>query len=160
MVPLVIDGVPILGFLLTDGHLLFNLNLFDENNDLVLQIVNNALAVSVDAWDIEFVGRRLKVRQELRNFLLDITFEVPNQVTVNRGRLMRNGVEVLVTPEYALVTNNSMLISRSTATNVGAGLVLGPGELRAGCMFRMAAIPRYLGDRGASKKWAEEQMKG
>lgn len=157
--PVAIDGSPIVGFILTDGHLLLNLNLFDDTNRLVLQIVNNALAVRVDTWDIEFVGRNLTVRQERRNILLDIVFEVPNRVVLRRGRLLRNGVELLVRPEYALVTNNNTLISRCSAVNAAAELVIGDGDLPGGTMFRMEGINRYLGDRATSKRWADECMR-
>jgi trigger factor len=159
MVPIVIDNAPIVGFILTDGHLLLNLNLFDESNNLVLQIVNNAMQLSVDAWDIDLVGQNLIVRQALRNILLDIHFEVPNRIVIRRGRLLRNGVEVLITPDYALVTNNNTFVSGCSAFNVHAGLVLGAGDPPGGAMFRIAGLNRYLGDREASRRWAEQVLR-
>ena len=39
--PIVIDGIPLLSFSISDDHLLLNLNIFDESNQLVLRILNN-----------------------------------------------------------------------------------------------------------------------
>jgi hypothetical protein len=52
MIPLLVDGTPLLAFILADGHLLLNLNLYDEYNRLVLRIRNNQLLYSVAPWDI------------------------------------------------------------------------------------------------------------
>lgn len=158
MVPISVDGIPVLGFLLGDGHLLLNLVLFDEFNRLVLRICNNELVHKPDVWDIELVGRRLVVREGSRQILVDLSFEVPNRIVVNRARFLCNGVEVLVRPDHVLVTNNMTLVSGCTATNCPGGLVLGPHEQQLGGFMAIPSIPRYLGDRKAAEKWARESL--
>ena len=91
LVPVSIDGVPLVGFILQDGHLLLNLALFDEFNQLVLHIKNNQLLYSVAPWDIQFVGRNLVVREAARKILIDIEFNVPAAIRIRRARLMRTG---------------------------------------------------------------------
>ena len=71
---------PLLAFILGDGHLLLNLNLFDEFNALVLQINNNQLTQSVSPWDIRLVGRNLVIREAAARILVDITLEPPSRV--------------------------------------------------------------------------------
>jgi trigger factor len=158
MVPVSIDGIPVLGFILGDGHLLLNLNLFDEFNQLVLQIRNNELVYRADAWDIELVGRRLVVREAQRKIFIDIEFEVPNRIVVNRGRFLCNGVEVLVRPDHILVTNNATLISGCSAVNCPGGLVIGPHQKPLGGFMALPSIPRYLGDRTEAIRWAKETL--
>ena len=102
-VPVGVDGLPLLAFLLDDNHLLLHLRLFDEANNPVLEIVNNQLVYSVAPWDIRLVGTNLVVRDAPRKILIDITFDVPNRIIINRGRFLFNGVEILLTPEYFLV---------------------------------------------------------
>ena len=64
--PIYVDGIPLLAFILGDGHLLLNLDLFDEFNGLVLQMKNNHLTQSVSPWDIRLVGRNLVIREAER----------------------------------------------------------------------------------------------
>lgn len=158
MVPLSVDGLPLLGFILTDGHLLLNLNLFDEFNNLVLRINNNELVYHPDPWDIQFVGRNLIVREAHRKLLIDISFEVPNRIVVARGRFLRNGVEVLVRPDHVLITNNAFLISGCSARNCPGGIVIGPHKQELGSMMRIHSVPRYRGDRSDALKWAKEVL--
>jgi hypothetical protein len=159
MAPVVIDGTPLLGFVLGDGHLLLHLNLFDDCNKLVLRIANNQLVYSTSPWDIRLVGRRLAIREAAGQFLIEITFEVPNRIVITRGRFMLNGVELVVRPEYALITNNRMLMSGGSAINCSGGLVIGPMDNESGAMIRVDGVRRYSAE--ASERaiaWAEERM--
>jgi trigger factor len=86
-----IDAVPMIGFILAEGHLLFNLNQFAEFNRLILRIANNRLAYSTSPWDIQLVGRRLIVLVAARQILVDVQFEPPNSVDNLRPLSRRNG---------------------------------------------------------------------
>jgi hypothetical protein len=158
MVPISVDQVPLLGFILGDGHLLLNLNLFDEFNRPVLRIRNNELIFKPDLWDVELVGRRLVVREASRKVLVDIAFEVPNRIVVQRGRFLCNGVEILVRPDHVLVTNNCTLVNGNTALNCPGGLVIGPHDPPLGGFMALPSVPRYLGDPGEAQRWAREAL--
>ena len=158
LLPLGVDGVPLIGFVLGDGHLLLNLNLFDECNRPILRIRNNQLFYVPESWDIELRGQTLIVREAARKILIDIRFEPPNRVVISRGRLLCNGVEVLVRPDHILVTNNSTLISGCAAEGVAGGLLIGHGNPEIGGFFHLPDLSRYLGDRSAAKTWAREVM--
>lgn len=69
LLPVSIDETPLFAFILADGHLLLNLNVFDEYNHLILQIKNNQLYYSISPWDIRFIGRNLIVREAERKIL-------------------------------------------------------------------------------------------
>jgi hypothetical protein len=155
-IPVGIDGIPLLGFVLDDGHLLLHLLLFDEFNSPVLQIVNNQLIYSVSPWDIQLIGRTLIVRDSPRLVLIDLTFEVPNRILVTRGRFLCNGVELLVTRDYALITNNRIMFSGNVMANCYGGIIIGSQDMTPGAAVRVAGVPRYFADREAAKKWAEE----
>jgi hypothetical protein len=156
MIPISVDGIPLLAFILAEGHLLLNLNLFDEYNNLALRITNNRLAYSVSPWDIQLVGRNLIVREASRRILVDITFEVPNRIVIKRGRFLCNGVEILLKPDYLLVTNNRTKVAGCVAENCPGGLIIGRHEQPLGGFMRLEGVPRYLGDRAAAIRWAEE----
>ncbi len=150
----VVDGIPLLGFVLGDGHLLLNVNLFDDNNNEVLTIANNELVYSSSPWDIDLIGRNLIIRESSRKLLLDIVFDVPNKITINRGRLLCNGVEVIIRPDHILLANNNTLVSRCTVTNTHVGLIIGERSNVGGGAFYFPSIPRYVGDRSESIRWA------
>ena len=157
-VPVCIDGVPLLAFVLDEGFLLLQLRLFDETNSPILQILNNQLIYSVSPWDIRLVGRNLVIRDAPRKFLVDITFDVPNRIVINRGRFLLNGVEILLTPDYFLVVNNSTMMSQCHMENCRGGIIIGAQDMDGGTAFRIAGVPRYLGDRSAAIRWAEESL--
>lgn len=158
MVPVSVDGIVLLGFILAEGHLLLNMVLFDESNELVLHIRNNELVYRPDAWDIELIGRQLIVREASRKILIDIVFEVPNRIVIARGRFLCNGVEILVRPDHLLITNNATLLSGCSAINCPGGLLIGRQPQLMGAMMLIQGVPRYLGDRAAALKWAKESL--
>ena len=156
VIPIAIDSAPILGFVLADGHLLFNLNLFDEYNELVLRIVNNHLAYSTTPWDIQFVGRRLIVRLAARQILVDVQFEPPNRVRIDRARFLRNGVEVIVWPESILVAGKPTQFAGCEWHNVSVGLSVGSRIEGVQVGIDIPSVSRYLGDNTEAIRWARQ----
>lgn len=158
MVPISVDGTPLVGLIMADGHFLLNLVIFDEFNAPVLHIKNNQLYYSTEPWDIQLVGTRLAVREAHRKILIEIDFQPPNKVVINRGRFLRNGVEILVRPSNILVTNNATLIRGCRAHNCHGGLIVGHHEQRIGGFMALGSLPRYLGDRSEALKFERESM--
>lgn len=158
IVPVSVDGTPLIGLILADGHFLLNVVIFDEFNNPILQIKNNQLYYSTSPWDIQLVGTTLKVREAHRKILLELEFQPPSNVVVRRGRLLRNGVEVLIRPENILITNNSTLVSGCHAHNCFGGLIIGHHKKPMGGFMTLANIPRYLGDRKDALAFERESL--
>ncbi|MGF1689641.1 hypothetical protein [Photobacterium kagoshimensis] len=158
MVPVSVDGTPLIGLILADGHLLLNLVVFDEYNAPVLHIKNNQLIYSTSPWDIQLVGKKLTIREAHKKILFEIEFFPPNRVVINRGRLLRNGVEILIRPSNILVTNNSTLLSDCHAHNCYGGLIIGYHEKPVGGFMALQSVPRYLGDRTEALKFERESL--
>ena len=158
MVPVSIDGIPIIGLVLADGHLLLNVVAFNEFNEPVLHIKNNQLYYSVTPWDIQLVGTKLTIREGHGKILLELQFAPPNEVHVLRGRLLCNGVEVLIRPSHILVTNNSCLVQGCTAINCHGGLIIGHHQRPMSGFLALNSVPRYLGDRQAALEFEREHL--
>ena len=158
MMPLVIDSIPLIGIIITDGHLLLNLIVFDQDNIPVLHIKNNQLYYSVEPWDIQLVGTKLTIRQEHRKILIQFEFKPPNKIIINKGKFLLNGVEILIRPNNILITNNSFVISGSGAHNCHGGLIIGHEDKPLGGFMKIAKIDRYLGDRKEALKFEKEVM--
>ena len=156
MVPLSIDGVWLVGFVLGDAHLLLNLLVFNEYNVPILRINDNQLYYSTAPWDIQLVGTTLMIREAHRKILLEVEFSPPDKVIISRGRFLLNGIEVLVRPDDILLTNNSFRISGNQACNCSFGLMLWYHEMPMSGFFAMEGIPRYLGDRKAALEFEKE----
>lgn len=158
MVPVSVDGTPLIGLILADGHLLLNLVVFDEYNAPVLHIKNNQLIYSTSPWDIQLVGKKLTIREAHKKILFEIEFFPPNRVVINRGRLLRNGVEILIRPSNILVTNNSTLLSDCHAHNCYGGLIIGYHDKPVGGFMALQSVPRYLGDRTEALRFEKESL--
>lgn len=144
IVPLIIDDISIVSFVLSEGQLLLNLNLFDSFNNYLLRIIDNELVYSVNPWDIEFIGRNLIIREAKGNIFIDILFEVPNKILIKRGRFILNGVEVIITPDFAHVIN-AIKISAIRVENFRGGLVIGRNEKNITGAIPVPIVPRgYL----------------
>jgi len=151
--PLVVDGIPLLAYTLESGHLLLSAKVFDQFNMLVMEIHENHLVYTTSPWDIEVTGRTITIRENKREFLVRMTFDPPNRVTIDRARFLFNGVEILVDEDSILITNNNTLLQRNTAMNCAAGLIVGYNSGISGFMA-LPHLNRYLGDSVQSKRWA------
>jgi hypothetical protein len=114
----------------------------------------------VNSWDIEIVGTRLIIREASRNTLFDIRFVPPAKVVVKRGRFLRNGIELLITPNWCAFLNNCFLFQRVGIINCGAGLILGEDATSMGAVFRFSGIPREGWDRASAIRWARQAAAG
>ena len=113
-VALSLDDDPIINFRLDSGHWLLNLNMYDKNDELILLIADNELIYSPNSWDIELVGHNLVIHEAHRKILIDILFEPPSQIKIQRGHFFHKGIEVEI-------TQNSLKIVNTGQTLIGCG---------------------------------------
>lgn len=158
LIPVSIDQTALIGFILGDGHLLLTLNLFDEYNDLILRIRNNHLFYSVSPWDIRLVGRNLVIREAERRILVDMTFEPPNRIIINRGRLLHNGVQILIHPDRVVIANDGGKLSRNVFRNAPVGIVIGPHEGPPVGMIRLPRVNRYVYESLSVNEWITREF--
>lgn len=57
-VALLVEDVPIVAFMRQDEQLLLTVQLFGEQNEHVVQVIDNELVYSIEPWDIELKSRR------------------------------------------------------------------------------------------------------
>ena len=158
-IPLVIDGRALILFNSLDNHFLLNLELFDEFNHPILRIANNELQYSVTPWDIRLRGRNLLIRAAERRILVDISFEVPNRIVINRGRLLFNGVEIVLQPDYALIVNDGNLLDQNEVINMPIGLMIGSRDFSGPAAFHIPNVPRYSGSTLAAMRRARRRIR-
>lgn len=154
--PVRIDGTSILGVRLEDSHFLLNLYVASESGQIVLAIIDNELIFSSWVWDAEFVGRRIIVREGHGKILIDLEFNSPGGLRIRRGRLLWNGIELMITERWSAVLNNRALLSDISVVGCTAGLVLGSERLQMGAAFRMEGIQRRGWNRAEAVRWVKE----
>ncbi|PFI14638.1 HNH endonuclease signature motif containing protein [Bacillus cereus] len=157
LIPIMVDGIPLLSFILDNGRLLLNACLFDENNEVVLLIEENQLVYSMEPWDIQIVGKTLTMREKARKILINITFDTPNKVIINKARLLCNGVEILIKDDVMTIGNNICSISGSHFHNCQGGVVIGDSQIGAG--VRIEHLNRYQKQVSKTDKLKEEVLK-
>jgi len=96
MIPLIVDGIPIIKFVLIDNELFLDFVIFDQRNVPILIVKRNELTFKIGFWDITYIGTTLKIRQGSRNIYLEIDFRAPNTVDVKRMKLYCNFKEFTI----------------------------------------------------------------
>jgi trigger factor len=138
--PLVVDDTPLVLFRMQDGHLLLTVQLFDENNEMLVQILDNELVYSVDQWDVQFEGLELTVRAAHREIFVRMKFKPPSRVEIDRGHIWRNGVEMELWPDR-LVLRPGMTISTNHGVRCPLGIAIGDHP-KIGGMFSFGSPMR------------------
>lgn len=94
-----VDDIDIVWFRIdSSGNLFLTATIFDENNRPLLIIRENTLMFRTVAWDIEFKGRKLIIREAARKILFEMELRPPREVVIERARLLCNGIEIRVQP--------------------------------------------------------------
>jgi hypothetical protein len=125
MIVISIASLPIVWFNFEDGHLLLNLSIYDENNDLALSIRDNEMIYTAKSWDIEFVGTTLTIRSALRKItlVLDVSAE-KKLISIDRALLTYDGYELIIDSDGIRTPHNGL------ANNMiqGSGQLINYGE--------------------------------
>jgi hypothetical protein len=79
-----------------EGEVLLNANIRGRSGELALSIVDNEMQYTANAWDIEYVGRKLTARQALGDVLFELRFELPSIIALTRANLQYDDVAVTV----------------------------------------------------------------
>lgn len=122
LVPLVIDGHPMIFFSKEEDQLFLNLYLYDQYNHPILVIQQNELVVSSSAWDITFISNCLRINLASRNILMVIHFNPPDEIWIERGVFLLNGVKFEITAD-SFTYDRSQLILGEVQSQIG--IVLG-----------------------------------
>jgi len=136
IIPFIIDNVALIGFVIIENQLFFNLTVQDEDGKKLLEIVENELNFSTDLWDIEFVGKNLKLRQAKRNIVFDIDFFIPNKINLNRGIFNFNGRQITVNGNEIRYNKNVIRAWNSYFINYRILFAIGEYNNLTPCLFQ------------------------
>lgn len=160
-IPISVDDNDILWFRVDEnGRIFFNMEILDECNLPLLVINENALMYKTDIWDILFQGTKLTIRQAARNIFLEIEFCPPNGIRILRGRLLCNGVEILVRKTHILIVNAGQMFRDCTLGGGAIGLQLGRNQRGYRGILRSDphGLKRYGVDREAALKMEKDAI--
>ncbi len=154
--PLVVDGLPIVAFDVQQGKLFLNFIAFDEFNKPIIQIIENELVYDTRQWDIEWVGQTLTIKEGKSEILLQLVFQPPTDITISKGRILRNGIELLIGSKYIFNTNQANFFGSITTVNFPVGFSIGYPMPNCGAAIVIAGISRYQFDRTKAMKFLEQ----
>jgi hypothetical protein len=149
-IPISVDDNDLVWFRVdAQGRIFLHLTILDECNLPLLRVVENHLIYRADTWDIEFKGKILTLRQAPRDIFLEIEFVPPNTLRLIRGRLLCNGVEMLILIDHILIVNAGQSFSHCAIKGGAIGLQLGRNERGYPCCMRSEprGLKRYGIDR-------------
>ncbi|CRM87369.1 hypothetical protein [Pseudomonas sp. 22 E 5] len=151
--PLVVDGFASILFRREQGRLFLTFFAHDELNKPVVSIVDNEIVYDTGQWDAEWVGQSLTIRESHRKILLKMTFNPPGEIKIEKGRILRNGIEILISDNYFFITNNSNFIAGVKAANCPVGISIGDPRPDCGAGYCISSVPRYLFDRKKARQF-------
>lgn len=105
------------------GGVYLHMNIFDENNNLALVVVRNEVQYRSSIWDVTFEGTTLTLREAAKALLLEVRFLPPRTISIDRGSLLYNGVEIIIAPQ--LIYCGGRVMAGNVSHNCQAGLVAG-----------------------------------
>lgn len=153
-----VDGMAVLGFRVEDEKLLMQFMAFDEFNIPVLQIVDNELRYATNQWDVEYVGQKLTIREGHGRTLIQLVFEIPNTIRITKGRILRNGIELLIGKDYVFCSNARVFISGHKTINSPVGMAFGFSVVDTQAAVVFSKIPRYGIDRVAARQFLRKSL--
>jgi len=133
VVPVLIDGVPIISFILQDERLLLNINIFDEYNQPILTVKDNQLIFMPETWDIDLRGSKLIIREAARKIILELDFVLPNIIIVVKAKIRFNGVHLELQKEHFILNGTKSVLFTQNILSSYVGISLGQtGEFPEG----------------------------
>lgn len=108
MWPLCLNGYKPFGFTLDEGGLLLNVDVRDSRHAQALVIRDSVMRVSSDVWDATLVGQTLTIREQAQSFLVEMDFNPPNVVRVNRYYCKAFGSQIDVKPDSITVSGGEL----------------------------------------------------
>jgi hypothetical protein len=154
--PLVIDGLAMIAFTMQQGRLFLNFVAFDEFNKPIIKIVENELVYDTKQWDIEWVGRTLTIREGKGEILLQLVLQPPTGIAISKGRILRNGIELLIDRNYIFNTNQAIFFGSNTTSNCPIGFSIGYPIPIGGGAYVFDGISRYQFDRTEALKFLDQ----
>jgi hypothetical protein len=107
-----VRGVPVMSLRVQDGCCLLSMRIFDEDDNLVLEIEDNELTLAPPRWDLQFISNTLTIHSARRVLQLQITFDAPSRVLVTQGNIWHDG-----TPIARVLRNGDLAIGTSVFSN-------------------------------------------
>jgi hypothetical protein len=140
---ILIDNIPIIAFTWDGDELLLSIRLFDRFNSPILHIWQNQLIYKPDIWDIEFVGTTLTLRENKGEIFVELEFSPPNKISILRGRLMCNGVELKINKDEIFISGINWIVSENILLNHSIGLAIGEIPKGLSAAFKYSQVDRY-----------------
>lgn len=157
--PIVIDRKKIISFTLQGGMLFLDLNFYDQDNNLILKVVKNEIVISSGVWDIEWIAKKLTIRNSPKRIFLELSLEPPGLVIIERGVVMYNGIEFVIGRDYIFNSNKFHIVSGMSFANIPYGLSCGEPPKDGGVCFNYQFSDRTILDRAESRRELRRQLK-
>ena len=80
---------------------------YDDNGNLLFQIVRNEWIGLASNWDIECVGRRITIKKKPREISLQIACTPPQGIVIEKLNMFYNGVRIFTNGYYLCVVGRN-----------------------------------------------------
>lgn len=120
---IVFGETTVLGMAVEDGFLILDVSLSDKAGREILRIERGEMTIATGQWDVQAVGRNVKLRCAPRNVELDMNF-TDNGLNILQGTLYANGRSLLIKPGFYQISPGGSIMSGCRISGFGRGLVV------------------------------------
>ena len=124
-IPILIDGIPIVGCKFEDRNLLLNLIVFNQFNECIMRIVDSQMVYKTDIWDVTLIGAVLTIRERKGKILLELEFCPPSKIVIKQANLYCNGVELQVRNDHFVLNGKKSGVFSHNAVRSTVGISIG-----------------------------------
>lgn len=157
--PFAIDGKPVISFTNDGGNILLNVEIRNDRKKTVLKVENSELVYTTDLWDIDWVGQTLTIRDGLREVILEMTLDPPDTISINRGTLHFNGVEINIGKDYIYCLNNRGFLTDCSVHGMGYGFAIGNPIPEGNCGIVISEVPRPVNNHNEALSYMRKKLK-
>lgn len=156
--PFAIDGQPVIAFVNDHGNILLNIEFRDVGGNVIFRVDKSELVYSVGLWDVEWVGQTLTIREGLGKIALELEFAPPSMISINRGSLYFNGIEIEIGHDFIFCLNNQSFLMNCAVHGSGYGFALGDPVPSGSCGIVFSGIYRPVVDRDAAIRYMKQSL--
>ena len=125
VIPILIDGAPIVGIRFQDERLLLNIKFFNQFNEPIFVVVDNQLMFKPDTWDIDLRGSKLMIREGPGKVLLELDFIPPNKIIIAKAKVRFDGVTLELKKDHLVLNGKKSVIIENNIFSSLVGISIG-----------------------------------
>ncbi len=84
-----------------------DLEAYDDDGNLVVDVDRSELRHSTEKWDVRFIGPKLTIHEQERNIIFELVLHPPDGIEIRRALFSFEGHSLTVLPHIVVLPNEN-----------------------------------------------------